>query len=82
MKVHNNPLAVLPLFRCLSARRIHHPTRNVSTSIATGDLEVDPIRQDFRGREWGLTLPSHFSILRSANLKGQPELTIEVYDRG
>jgi hypothetical protein len=51
MKVHNNSLAFLPLFRRLSTRRIHHPTRNVSTSIATGDLEIDPIRQEFRGRE-------------------------------
>ena len=77
MKVHNNPFAFLPLFRCLSARRIHHPTGNVSTSIATGDLEIDSIRQEFRGREWGLALPSHFSILRRANLIRQTKLAIE-----
>jgi hypothetical protein len=82
MKVHNNPLAFLPLFRRLSARRIHHPTGNFSIFIATGDLEIDRVRQEFRSREWGLALPSHFSILRSANLIYQPELTIEVYDRG
>jgi hypothetical protein len=82
MKVHNNPLAFLPLFRRLSARRIHHPTGNFSTCIATGDLEIDGIREEFRGRECGLALPSHFSILRSANLIYQPELTIEVFNRG
>jgi hypothetical protein len=77
MKVHNNPLAFLSLFRRLSARRIHHPTGNFSTCIATGDLEIDRIRQEFRGREWGLALPSHFSILRSANLICQPKLATE-----